>query len=292
MKWLKRVALGLLALLVVSSVGGYVYFDRKFTPPANALSVSHAAQRIPLRWLASDGNPHAALLLPVKIDGITDVFYMQLDTGAPSTVFYRASLQSILEQHPAAFAIEAGKQQVGLGFAIDGLNVRSPRFALLDYGSKVESGNPQAANIIGSIGTDLLEKRVLVLDFRQDECAFLQAVPEAGFADFQFRKRRILLPARIGDQPRTLLYDSGSSGYALLTGKQEWDRLKTPGGLVKVEKGNSWGRALKVMTATVRMQALVMSFADVFLILTVLFLAMATATLLIRRPRATAGAGH
>jgi len=261
MKWLKRVALGLLALLVVSSVGGYVYFDRKFTPPANALSVSHAAQRIPLRWLASDGNPHAALLLPVKIDGITDVFYMQLDTGAPSTVFYRASLQSILEQHPAAFAIEAGKQQVGLGFAIDGLNVRSPRFALLDYGSKVESGNPQAANIIGSIGTDLLEKRVLVLDFRQDECAFLQAVPEAGFADFQFRKRRILLPARIGDQPRTLLYDSGSSGYALLTGKQEWDRLKTPGGLVKVEKGNSWGRALKVMTAPANREVTVSTVA-------------------------------
>ena len=261
MKWLKRVALGLLALLVVSSVGGYVYFDRKFTPPANALSVSHAAQRIPLRWLASDGNPHAALLLPVKIDGITDVFYMQLDTGAPSTVFYRRSLQSILEQHPAAFAIEAGKQQVGLGFAIDGLNVRSPRFALLDYGSKVESGNPQAANIIGSIGTDLLEKRVLVLDFRQDECAFLQAVPEAGFADFQFRKRRILLPARIGDQPRTLLYDSGSSGYALLTGKQEWDRLKTPGGLVKVEKGNSWGRALKVMTAPANREVTVSTVA-------------------------------
>lgn len=261
MKWLKRVALGLLALLVVSSVGGYVYFDRKFTPPANALSVSHAAQRIPLRWLASDGNPHAALLLPVKIDGIADVFYMQLDTGAPSTVFYRASLQSILEQHPAAFAIEAGKQQVGLGFAIDGLNVRSPRFALLDYGSKVESGNPQAANIIGSIGTDLLEKRVLVLDFRQDECAFLQAVPEAGFADFQFRKRRILLPARIGDQPRTLLYDSGSSGYALLTGKQEWDRLKTPGGLVKVEKGNSWGRALKVMTAPANREVTVSTVA-------------------------------
>ena len=249
MRLLALGALSLAALLAASLVGGYVYFDRKFTPPANALSVSHAAERIPLRWLASDGNPHAALLLPVKIDGIADVFYMQLDTGAPSTVFYRTSLQSILETHPAAFAIEAGKQEVGLGFAIGGLDIRSPRFALLDYGSKVESGNPQAANIIGSIGTDLLEKRVLVLDFRQDECAFLRAVPEAGFAEFQFKKRRILLPARIGDQPRTLLYDSGSSGYALLTGKQEWDRLKTPGGQVKLEKGNSWGRTLKVMTA-------------------------------------------
>lgn len=43
--------------------------------------------------------------------------------------------------------------------------------------------------------------------------------------------------------------------------------------------------ALKALSATVRTQALVMSFADVFLILTLLFLAMASATLLIRRPR-------
>jgi DHA2 family multidrug resistance protein len=48
--------------------------------------------------------------------------------------------------------------------------------------------------------------------------------------------------------------------------------------------------ALKALAATVRTQALVMSFADVFLILTLLFLAMASATLLIHRPRA-AGPG-
>jgi DHA2 family multidrug resistance protein len=41
----------------------------------------------------------------------------------------------------------------------------------------------------------------------------------------------------------------------------------------------------------VRTQALVMSFADVFLILTVLFLGMASATLLIHRPRAAGGGG-
>ena len=260
MKWLKRVALGLLALLVVSSVGGYVYFDRKFTPPANALSVSNTAEHVPIRWLAGDGNPHAALLLPVEIEGIANVFYMQLDTGAPSTVFYRTSLQSIRERQRAAFAIDDGKEHVDLAFSIGGLGIRSRQFELLDYGNKVEFGNPEAANIIGTIGTDLLEKRILVLDFKQGDCAFLQAVPEAGFSDFHFKKRRILIPARIGDQPRTLLYDSGSSGYSLLTSKQEWDRLKTPGGQLTVEKGNSWGRTLKVMTAPAN-QTLAMSTA-------------------------------
>jgi MFS transporter, DHA2 family, multidrug resistance protein len=55
--------------------------------------------------------------------------------------------------------------------------------------------------------------------------------------------------------------------------------------------GDADGMALKAVTNTVRMQALLMSFSDVFLVLTLLFLAMACATPLIRRPRAAAGSG-
>lgn len=51
------------------------------------------------------------------------------------------------------------------------------------------------------------------------------------------------------------------------------------------------GMALKAMTNTVRIQGLVMAFEDVFLALTVLFLAMACAVPLIRRPRTMAGGG-
>ena len=48
--------------------------------------------------------------------------------------------------------------------------------------------------------------------------------------------------------------------------------------------------ALKAMMNTVRMQGLLMSFSDVFLILTALFVLMACATPMIRRPR-PGGAG-
>lgn len=54
--------------------------------------------------------------------------------------------------------------------------------------------------------------------------------------------------------------------------------------------GNPDAMALKAMMNTVRMQGLLMSFSDVFLILTVLFVLMACATPMIRRPR-PGGAG-
>jgi DHA2 family multidrug resistance protein len=50
-------------------------------------------------------------------------------------------------------------------------------------------------------------------------------------------------------------------------------------------------QALAVMMRTVRLQAAVMSYADVFLMLTVLFLVLAAFAVLMKRPQPAAGAG-
>jgi DHA2 family multidrug resistance protein len=50
-------------------------------------------------------------------------------------------------------------------------------------------------------------------------------------------------------------------------------------------------QALAEMMSMVRLQAAVMSYADVFLMMTVLFLALAAAGLLMKRPKVAAGAG-
>ena len=51
-------------------------------------------------------------------------------------------------------------------------------------------------------------------------------------------------------------------------------------------------QALKALTAMVRLQAEVMSYADVFLLLTVLFVAIAAFGLFMKRPQGTAAAAH
>ena len=50
-------------------------------------------------------------------------------------------------------------------------------------------------------------------------------------------------------------------------------------------------QALAALTHMVRLQAEVMSYADVFLMLTVLFVALAACGILMKRPQAPAGAG-
>jgi len=126
--------------------------------------------------------------------------------------------------------------------------VSSKFFEVLDYGTKADFENPDAQNIIGTLGTDLLEKRIVTLDFKNSRCSFSKKREGSGFERFEFKKRRILIPAVIGNENLKLMYDSGTSGYELIMNKDKWEKYRK-GGEVKIDKGNSWEKILTVMTA-------------------------------------------
>lgn len=249
MKIVKKLVLAFLITLTISTIGGYVYFNKKFSPPENYLTVSRYAENIPIKWVARHNNPHAALLLPVKIQGIDNEFYMQLDFGSPVTMFYTDPLQSISEKFPKSNLSKSNPAQIGLSFSIKDVSISSKNFRLLAYGSGIDFNSPNAENIIGTIGTDLLEKRIIILDFKNNLCAFVETTAETGFAAFQFKKRRILLPAKLNNQSLKLLFDSGTSGYELITSEEIWRKIRIPGKEIKKEKGNSWGKELQVISA-------------------------------------------
>jgi DHA2 family multidrug resistance protein len=95
----------------------------------------------------------------------------------------------------------------------------------------------------------------------------------------------------------TLLNDRWDLHLARLHERFTWTHPPALERLEAIQRGFSDfgsaapGMALKAMTNTVRIQGLVMAFEDVFLVLTCLFLGMACAVPLIRRPRAGAGGG-
>lgn len=248
MKTLKKILLGLLVLIVVSLIGGYFYFEKKFSPPENYLTVSGISGDIPILWEGDAENPYAALLLPVRIKGIDKPFFMQLDLGSPVTVFYENSLESVRALFPDKIPGSTKKGQIALDFSLQNMEVSSDAFETLDYGSKADFENPEVRNIIGTIGTDLVEKRIITLDFKNSRCSFSKTIEEHGFFKFEFKKRRILIPAMIGDESLKLMYDSGTSGYELIMNKDKWEKCKASD-TIKIEKGNSWGKMLTVMTA-------------------------------------------
>lgn len=267
MKLFKKIASVFLAIIVLFLLGGYLYFQKKFTPPENYLKVSGIAQNIPIKWISSNENAHSALLLPIKIKGINQIFYMQFDSGSPITVFYKKPLESIAAKFQNQLKIDGENNSISTVFTIGNMNLISDTFEVLNYGEKINFRDLKAVNIIGTIGTDLLEKRITILDFKNNQCSFIEKIKEEDFVDFEFKKRKILIPANIKNQKLKLLYDSGTSGYELITTKEIWQQYRNKNSAVKTEKGNSWGNTLSVYSTStkkkIQFQKVVLNLSEV-----------------------------
>jgi hypothetical protein len=66
---------------------------------------------------------------------------------------------------------------------------------------------------------------------------------------FEFKKRRVLLPAKGEKGELKLLYDTGTSAYQLITDPSTWEKLRRKDAEVLEELGNSWGKKLQVFSA-------------------------------------------
>lgn len=242
MKILKKIVLTFLVVLVLAVLGGYIYFDQKFTPEKNYLAVDNESGFIPFKWLGSEKN---ALLLPVHFSNDTITYYFQFDTGSPYTVFYSNSIKKISQ-------IYVNKELAKTSFYIGKTKITSDKFKIYNHGNDNDNNN-DSLTIIGTIGTDILEYRKTIINFKENYIALnLSKVPsqfQTKLFDFKFKKRKIIVKGFLKGQGENFLFDSGTSAYELLTNKQVWEDLKRPNSKINIEKSQSWDKVLTTFTA-------------------------------------------
>ncbi|PIF33157.1 hypothetical protein CLU81_3733 [Flavobacterium sp. 9] len=100
MKVLKKIVFAFLVVLVLAVLGGYIYFDQKFTPEKNYLTVDNESGFISFKWLGSEKN---VLLLPIHFSNDTIAYYLQFDTGSPYTACAMSYIYRILHHRKAIF---------------------------------------------------------------------------------------------------------------------------------------------------------------------------------------------
>lgn len=240
MKVFKKILIGILTFLILLSVGGYIYFDQKFTPEDNYLTVKKESGNIPITWLGNDKN---VLLLPIHFSGNRETYYLQFDTGSPYTVFYSNQIKNIKE-------ISVNMERAKSSFYIGKTQISSDRFKIFNKGKNEEK---DSIKIIGTIGSDVLESRKTLIDFKNNQVVFnMNQTPDKfknQMFDFKFKKRRIIINGILKGEERKFLYDSGTSAYELLTYKEEWQTLKSSNSKIKIEKSRSWNNILTTYTA-------------------------------------------
>lgn len=240
MKILKKIALTFLVFLVLVALGGYIYFDQKFTPEKNYLILENESGSIPIMWLSKEKN---VLLLPIHFDDDTTTYFLQFDTGSPYTVFYSKSIKNIRQIH-------ANEEVVKTSFYIGKTKITSDKFKIYNLGNDTKN---DSLKIIGTIGADILEDRKTLINFKENYVALnLSKVPtqfRTKLFDFKFKKRKIIVSGLLKGKEEKFLFDSGTSAYELLTNKEVWENLKLHNSKINIEKSQSWDNVLTTYTS-------------------------------------------
>ncbi|MGC4130111.1 MAG: hypothetical protein QM564_11285 [Bergeyella sp.] len=210
MKLLKKIIAVFLLVLILTLVGGYFYFDQKFTPEENYLNVKNESGKIPILW---PGNNKNVLLLPVHFKGNPETYYLQFDTGSPYTIFYSEAIKSIKE-------ISVDNERAKASFQIGTTEISSGKFRIFES----KKSENDSVKIIGTLGADILENRKTIINFKENNVVFnISNEPEnfkSNLFDFKFKKRKIIIPAFLKGKNEKFLYDSGTSAFELLTTKE------------------------------------------------------------------------
>lgn len=241
MKTFKKIVLILISIISISSLIAYIYFEQKFTPEKNYLTVENESGKIPITWLGKNKN---VLLIPIKFSKDTANYYLQFDTGSPSTVFYKKSIKPLKK-------IISNGNIIKTTFYAGNAKISSDKFKVIDFGK--EPSNNDSLKIIGTLGADVLENRKTELNFMENYIDFnLKSNPKKfrnNLFDFKFKKRKIIIQGILKGKKENFLYDSGASAFELLTNKEIWNQLKTPNSKINIEKSQSWKTTLTTFTA-------------------------------------------
>lgn len=250
------IGLGLLTLLLM--LQGCLGWSAR----PNRLSLLQAAGSVDWQWAGADfggvREPHSAILVPVKLPGIERLLYMQFDLGTPSTVFLMERVEALNERQAG---LRMGKDEdnqpviteVRLQAGTLDLHLASARLISRAAGTEPNWNDPEARIVIGTLGSDLLDGRVMVLDYARQRLEIAPQLPPRFAAvapqPLVYKERRILLGAEMEGKAVQLMFDTGSSAFALLTSSSTWHRLATPGQPARQFPVKSWDKTLTAHVA-------------------------------------------
>lgn len=224
---------------------------------------------MPFLWKSSKlGNrtfDKAAIAVPFKIDSVDADFTLQFDLGAPNSMLYGNGIDYFLNRDSV---LKAKLDTVNKRFWIQ--NQRNGSFKALNtylgnikytfndmvyfkgYGDTLTSDSIKKHKpmSIGTLGTDFLKNKVLIIDYPNQRFLILDSLNTKQQSDFDFVDARLDLgtlkiPFTIDGTPYWLMFDTGSSIFSIMTDEQHYNTF-TGNTQVDSLAIRSWGQTKMV----------------------------------------------
>lgn len=240
-------------------------------------SFGQKMQWIPFNWVGDSVSgkyfDKLAMTIPVTLDNLLNKINMQLDLGAYETVIYGNSIKPYLEQYSELnnkidttlkFRIQS---QTNYKFRNVALKLGTVSFGnrnighFKNFGDNIpkDSINTSTEKSIGTIGPDLFENKVLIIDYPNKRLAVTTELPKqfskAQFRQYKIKDGRIKIPITINGKDEDVMFDTGSSLFALITTTQKANEISNKP-IVDSLKISSWGDFYMVYAQTIKSKVL------------------------------------
>jgi len=203
-------------------------------------------QRETLRWIPFNWESDtisgqylekAYIYIPVTIEGIPHEFTMQFDLGTYHTLVYGNTIDPYLEKYPAfARKIDPSRawyRNVTLKMGKETFDNVDLLYAK-NFGDTIsaDSIRTPTPKHIGTIAPDLFKDKVLIIDYPSARLAVADSLPDEykdlPAEEFQQTDGIIKLPFNINGNNQTLLFDTGSSPFSLVTSRERALEIADP----------------------------------------------------------------
>lgn len=235
-------------------------------------SFGQKLQWIPFNWVGDSVSgkyfDKLAITIPVTLDNLPHKFNMQLDLGATTTVIYGNSIKPYLDNYSEL----RNKIDTTLKFRIQSqTNYKFKNLTLklgdVNFGERIighfkefgddipkDSINTKTEKHIGTIAPDLFKDKILIIDYPKRRFCVAESLPKQ-FSKTQFRQYKIIdgrikIPISINGKDEDVMFDTGSSIFALITTREKANEISSKP-IVDSLKISSWGEYYMVYGQTI-----------------------------------------
>ena len=194
-----------------------------------------------------------AMFIPLKIEGLPYDFTFQFDLGSNVTLLYGNPLKTILAKHPEFDRMHKQFAFNDLSLLFGATKVTSRHcYVKQNYGAQLAASS-LTDNLpihLGSIGADIFQNKILVIDYPNQRFAVCDALPDS--LQVTFTKitldevGRVMLPMRLNEKNYKVIFDNGSSIFSLITSDDKINNFSTAASADTITI-SSWGRIHNVI---------------------------------------------
>ena len=182
----------------------------------------------------------AAMYLPISLDTVSELHYSQFDLGSDATVLYQNNFKSITDYNYLKFDSLSDYNPERPLFMIKDvdLNIGKINFGkrnvlgLYNYGEPIirKKNAPVSENSIGTIGADIFQNKIVVINFPNQTISVLDTTNSAlenyfSFEKFKIENKRIIVPIILKGKTHFFMYDTGSSLFPMVTSFSNWKEI-------------------------------------------------------------------